>query len=88
MLFLQASNATKTDIASTVSSSIVNITRRYRREDQGPCYKFEEGDPVKKEFYSPGYPEPYPKNIECFKVLEGESILKIFRYPIIILLDI
>ncbi|XP_011502378.1 PREDICTED: uncharacterized protein LOC105365819 [Ceratosolen solmsi marchali] len=56
----------------TVSSSIDNITRRYRREDQNNCYKFEEGDPVKKEFYSPNYPEPYPKNISCFKVLEAD----------------
>lgn len=32
-----------------------------------PCHQFED----KFEFYSPGYPQPYPNNTECIRLLEG-----------------
>lgn len=32
-----------------------------------PCNKFEENF----DFYSPGYPGPYPNNTECIRTLEG-----------------
>lgn len=32
-----------------------------------PCRQFEE----QFEFYSPGYPQPYPNNTECIRLLEG-----------------
>ncbi|KAJ8673003.1 hypothetical protein QAD02_004264 [Eretmocerus hayati] len=70
----EVSNVTYTSLLSTLPSDIVNITRRYRREGLDPCWRFSEGDPHKPEFYSPNYPSPYPKNISCFKVLEGELI--------------
>ncbi|KAL7295305.1 hypothetical protein TKK_0011339 [Trichogramma kaykai] len=55
-----------------VTWSIAKALRRMRREDQGTCYKFEEGEPLKQEFYSPNYPDVYPKNMSCFKVLEAD----------------
>jgi len=33
-----------------------------------PCQQFE----IDFEFYSPGYPQPYPNNTECIRLLEGE----------------
>lgn len=33
-----------------------------------PCHQFE----TDFEFYSPGYPQPYPNNTECIRLLEGE----------------
>jgi hypothetical protein len=59
----------------TVSLNIDNVTKRYRRNTLETCYKFKEGDPIKNEFYSPGYPESYPNNISCFKVLKGEILV-------------
>jgi len=32
-----------------------------------PCQQFE----MDFEFYSPGYPQPYPNNTECIRLLEG-----------------
>lgn len=43
-------------------------------QDMGPanslstCLEFEK----EFEFYSPGYPQPYPNNTECIRLLEGE----------------
>lgn len=72
LILLQISNVMKAYV-NTAQSNLVNTTRRFKRADpSNPCYKFEEGDPVKREFYSPNYPNPYPKNISCYKVLEGE----------------
>ncbi|XP_023248127.1 uncharacterized protein LOC106641909 [Copidosoma floridanum] len=63
---------------TTSLSNIANIIR-VKREDLDACMKFEEGDSIKQEFYSPGYPEPYPKNISCFRVLEADPgmVLKV-----------
>lgn len=36
-------------------------------ETLSPCIEFE----GKFEFYSPGYPKPYPNNTECIRTLEG-----------------
>lgn len=50
---------------------------RYERqveEDQvDRCRLFVEGDPTKNELYSPEYPNLYPKNINCTRVITGES---------------
>ena len=73
LIHFQVSHTPETS-ESKVPSHIVNIRRRYRRDEPNPCFKFEEGDPIKNEFYSPGYPEAYPKNISCYKVLEGEHL--------------
>jgi len=32
-----------------------------------PCQQFE----IDFEFYSPGYPQPYPNNTECIRLIEG-----------------
>lgn len=39
-----------------------------------PCSKFEDVS-EKLEFFSPGYPQPYPNNTECIKKLEGMLII-------------
>jgi len=39
-----------------------------------PCHQFEE----EFEFYSPGYPLPYPNNTECIRLLEG-ILLCVFK---------
>lgn len=39
-----------------------------------PCHQFEE----EFEFYSPGYPQPYPNNTECIRLLEG-ILLRVFK---------
>lgn len=36
-----------------------------------PCHQFE----GQFEFFSPGYPQPYPNNTECIRLLEGIIIL-------------
>ncbi|XP_030378918.1 uncharacterized protein LOC115627404 [Scaptodrosophila lebanonensis] len=61
-------------------------SRRYRRnveEDQvDRCRLFVEGDPTKNELYSPEYPNLYPKNINCTRVItapKGQIIRLDFR---------
>lgn len=41
-----------------------------------PCYQFE----LINDFYSPGYPQPYPNNTECIRVLEGWYIEEYFNF--------
>ncbi|KYM96870.1 hypothetical protein ALC62_12446 [Cyphomyrmex costatus] len=53
----------------------VTIPRRHMRHVPNSCEKFQIGDPTKREFYSPHYPEPYPNSTNCVRVLEGKSIL-------------
>lgn len=36
------------------------------------CLQFTEGE--ENEFYSPDYPNNYPKNITCTRIIEGESL--------------
>ncbi|OXU31790.1 hypothetical protein TSAR_009458 [Trichomalopsis sarcophagae] len=63
----------KASYSTEIDESIMNFTSRYRRKvDHEACVKFEEGDPYKQEFFSPGYPDRYPKDIDCYKVLEAD----------------
>lgn len=49
-------------------------SERQAEEDQvDRCRLFVEGDPTKNELYSPEYPNLYPKNINCTRVIVGES---------------
>lgn len=41
-----------------------------------PCSRFED----KFEFYSPGYPGPYPNNTECIRTLEGTHFYLLIIY--------
>lgn len=54
------------------------LSARYPRQIVGTtsprddvCKPFEEGDDDNQEFYSPGWPGPYPNYTECVRVLEG-----------------
>lgn len=48
-------------------------SERQAEEDQvDRCRLFVEGDPTKNELYSPEYPNLYPKNINCTRVITGE----------------
>lgn len=57
----------------TLPTTAVGLPRRYMRDaSKNACEKFEIGDGIKKEFYSPNYPQNYPPQIDCVKILEGE----------------
>ncbi|XP_018401813.1 PREDICTED: uncharacterized protein LOC108778982 [Cyphomyrmex costatus] len=51
----------------------VTIPRRHMRHVPNSCEKFQIGDPTKREFYSPHYPEPYPNSTNCVRVLEADK---------------
>ncbi|KAL1115037.1 hypothetical protein AAG570_007068 [Ranatra chinensis] len=38
------------------------------------CKAFVVGNPDKKEFYSPNYPDHYPNHTDCIRVLEGNVL--------------
>jgi hypothetical protein len=50
------------------------MSRRYAMDDSeaDKCRAFEVGNPDRGEFYSPNYPDNYPNNIECTRLLEGK----------------
>lgn len=50
------------------------ISRRSSRDDSQTekCKEFTQGNPERREFYSPNYPGNYPNNTECIKLLEGK----------------
>lgn len=50
----------------------VAMPRRHMRHVSDKCEKFQVGDPTKQEFYSPNYPEQYPNQTDCVRVLEGK----------------
>ncbi|KAG5321774.1 NETO2 protein, partial [Acromyrmex heyeri] len=49
------------------------IPRRHMRHVPDLCEKFQIGDPIKREFYSPNYPELYPNSTNCVRVLEADK---------------
>ncbi|XP_039959676.1 uncharacterized protein LOC120774267 isoform X1 [Bactrocera tryoni] len=56
--------------------------RQAEEEPIDKCRKFNEGDAAKNEFYSPDYPNDYPKNISCTRVIKappGQIIRLDFR---------
>ncbi|EZA61093.1 hypothetical protein X777_08305 [Ooceraea biroi] len=60
----------------TMSSKNIGMPRRQMRHVPDICEKFQIGDEVKREFYSPNYPEAYPNQTDCVRVLEGKSLQK------------
>jgi hypothetical protein len=50
------------------------ISRRSAKDDSQTekCKEFTQGNPVRREFYSPNYPGNYPNNTECIRLLEGK----------------
>jgi hypothetical protein len=50
------------------------ISRRSANDDSHTekCKEFTQGNPKRREFYSPNYPGNYPSNTECVKLLEGK----------------
>ncbi|KAK0174590.1 hypothetical protein PV327_010348 [Microctonus hyperodae] len=64
----------------TQSTSAFAYQRRFSRDaSKNACEKFEIGDNVKREFYSPNYPQNYPTNIDCVKILEAHGPLRIVK---------
>jgi len=56
-------------------------SERQAEEDQvDRCRLFVEGDPTKNELYSPEYPNLYPKNINCTRVITGEFLGSYYLY--------
>ncbi|KFM74696.1 Neuropilin and tolloid-like protein 2, partial [Stegodyphus mimosarum] len=52
------------------------------RSDEIACYNFSVGNPQKKEFFSPNYPNDYPRNIMCslrIKADVGHMVMLDFR---------
>jgi hypothetical protein len=43
--------------------------------DRINCHKFNNGNRAEKEFYSPGYPENYNKNVTCILTITGKNLL-------------
>jgi hypothetical protein len=41
--------------------------------DKINCHKFNNGNRAEREFYSPGYPENYNKNVTCIFNITGED---------------
>ncbi|XP_019889948.1 uncharacterized protein LOC105287614 isoform X2 [Ooceraea biroi] len=57
----------------TMSSKNIGMPRRQMRHVPDICEKFQIGDEVKREFYSPNYPEAYPNQTDCVRVLEADK---------------
>ncbi|XP_072766039.1 uncharacterized protein Neto [Anoplolepis gracilipes] len=49
------------------------MPRRQMRHIPDMCEKFQVGDPTKREFYSPNYPDPYPNLTDCVQVLKADK---------------
>ncbi|XP_017480349.1 PREDICTED: uncharacterized protein LOC108369696 [Rhagoletis zephyria] len=57
-------------------------TRQVEEEPVDKCRQFVEGEAEKNEFYSPDYPNDYPKNINCTRIItapKGQIIRLDFR---------
>lgn len=59
---------------TTLPTTAVGFPRRHMRDvpESVVCHKFVVGEPDKREFYSPYYPQNYPPLANCVRVLEGE----------------
>ncbi|XP_020286110.1 uncharacterized protein LOC109855858 [Pseudomyrmex gracilis] len=55
------------------STRDVAMPRRHMRHVPDKCERFQIGDPAKQEFYSPHYPDPYPNETDCVRVLEADK---------------
>jgi len=49
------------------------VSRRDSEDDSqtDKCKEFKQGNPERREFYSPNYPANYTNHTECVKLLEG-----------------
>ncbi|XP_073834477.1 neuropilin and tolloid-like isoform X2 [Musca autumnalis] len=59
-----------------LAASTQTLQRQTRQVDDDPidkCRLFEVGDPEKMELYSPDYPNVYPKNINCTRVITAQK---------------
>ncbi|XP_050461844.1 uncharacterized protein LOC126856899 [Cataglyphis hispanica] len=61
-----------TPMTTSIAKNIM-IPRRQMRHIPDICEKFLVGEPAKREFYSPNYPEQYPNLTDCIRVLEAEK---------------
>ncbi|XP_076766284.1 neuropilin and tolloid-like isoform X2 [Xylocopa sonorina] len=71
---LMASKNVK-DVSTTPTPPFVanDVVRRQMRHVADTCDKFEIGDEAKQEFYSPNYPDNYPNNTKCTRILEAKE---------------
>ncbi|XP_053980364.1 uncharacterized protein LOC128877245 [Hylaeus volcanicus] len=72
---LQHKQISKEPTVSTTPTTFVlsDVVRRQMRHVPDVCEKFSIGDEIKKEFYSPNYPDNYPNLTECVRVLEADK---------------
>ncbi len=52
------------------------------------CFNFTVGNPGSFEFFSPNYPNNYPNDTECERVIKGESIFQSFYFlPMLLVVE-
>ena len=64
------------------------IRHRDVRDDSetDKCKEFEQGNPERREFYSPNYPGNYTKNTECVRLLEGRKLFPSYLFSVVYVL--
>ncbi|KAL6434961.1 hypothetical protein ACFW04_005250 [Cataglyphis niger] len=70
---LSRENLKNTTPMTTSIAKNITMPRRQMRHVPDICEKFLVGEPAKREFYSPNYPEQYPNLTDCIRVLEAEK---------------
>uniref|UniRef100_A0A1I8NNB6 CUB domain-containing protein n=1 Tax=Stomoxys calcitrans TaxID=35570 RepID=A0A1I8NNB6_STOCA len=76
LLHLEYNQLKRPALLASTSPSISSLHRRVRQVEEDPvdkCRLFEQGDPEKMELYSPDYPNVYPKNINCTRVITAQK---------------
>ncbi|XP_071054364.1 uncharacterized protein [Onthophagus taurus] len=66
-------SSTSSPSVAPMTSFLLDEPQRDMEDTSDACFDFKYGDMEKQTFTSPGYPERYPSNIECFRVLEAPS---------------
>ncbi|XP_032672577.1 uncharacterized protein LOC116844734 isoform X2 [Odontomachus brunneus] len=70
---LSTETFSRDNLKNTTSTTDVTVPRRHMRHVTDICEKFQVGDEAKGEFYSPNYPEQYPNQVDCVRVLEADK---------------
>ena len=59
-------------VATSVESSSPATVKMAPELQEEYCKNFTYGNPVTKEFFSPGYPRNYPAGIKCFRTISAD----------------
>jgi len=63
------------DKKSLYSDHVIRRREDIEDSEKDICRKFVQGNPERREFYSPNHPGNYTKNTECVRLLEGRKLL-------------